>query len=143
MKTKEEMEMMNHGLFDDDNIPITDNEEIMSSRDYGSKLTVISEMICQQTVVYQWARPRGKWNTTRVEIYGRLSMISLIIDGSETYWGTKQYDRGNQISFVANKGITARKIKYKAKARDVTSTGTIMKTMVIRTMRATEMTDHG
>ena len=70
-------------------------------------------------------------------------MISLIIDGPETYWCTKQYDRGNQISFVSNKGITARKMKYKAKARDVTSTGTIMKTMVIRTMRATEMTDHG
>ena len=55
----------------------------------------------------------------------------------------KQYDRGSRISFAANKRITARKMKYKAKARDVTNTGIIMKTMVIRTIRATEMMDHG
>ena len=57
-------------------------------------------------------------------------MVSLITDGPETYWCIKHYDRGSRISFVANKGITARKMKYKAKARDVTRTGTIMKTMV-------------
>ena len=44
----------------------------------------------------------------------------------ETYWYIKQYDKGNYMSFVANEGITARRMKYKAKARDVTS-GTIHK----------------
>ena len=63
--------------------------------------------------------------------------------GPETYWYIKQYDKGNHVSFVANKGITARRMKYKAKARDVTRTGTIVKTMVIRTVRTTEMTDYG
>ena len=71
-----------------------------------------------------------------------MSIVSLIIDGPETYWCIKQYDKGNHVSFVANKVITARKMKYKAKARDVNRTGTIMKTMVIRTIRATEMTDY-
>ena len=142
-KTKEEMEMMNHGLFDNDNIPITNNEEIVSSRNYGSRLMVISEMVYQQTIVYHWEVIRGKCNSTGMEIYGRLSMVSLIIDGPEKYWCIKHYDRGSQISLAANKGIVARKMKYKAKAKEITSTGTIMKTVVIRTMRATEMTDYG
>ena len=64
MKTKEEMEMMNHGLFGDDNIPTTNHEKIASSRNYGSRLMVISEMVYQQTVVYHWEVIRGKWNTT-------------------------------------------------------------------------------
>ena len=63
--------------------------------------------------------------------------------GPETYWYIRQYDKGNNISFVANKGIVARKMKYQARAKDVTSTGTMMKPMVIRTMRATKVTDYG
>ena len=59
-------------------------------------------------------------STTGIGIYSRVSMVSLITDGPDTYWCIKQYDRGNRISFVANKGITARRMKYKAKARDVT-----------------------
>ena len=68
------MEMMNHGLFDGNNISITDNEEIVSSRDYGSRLKVISEMIYQQTIVYHWERTRGKWNTTRTVSYTHLDV---------------------------------------------------------------------
>ena len=48
MKTKKEMKMINHGLFYDDNIPITNHEEI---RNYGRRLKVISEIMYQQTVV--------------------------------------------------------------------------------------------
>ena len=70
-------------------------------------------------------------------------MISLVIDGPVTYWCKKQYDRGNRISFAANEGITAEKMKYQVETGEVTSTGIIMKTMVVRTMRATEMMDHG
>ena len=77
MKTKEEMEMMNHGLIDVNNITITIHEEIRNSRDYGRRLNVISEITYQQTVVYQWERIRGKWDTTRIGIYSRLSMVSL------------------------------------------------------------------
>ena len=69
MRTKEEMEMMNHGLFDNDNILITNNEEIVSSRNYGSRLRVISEVVYQQTVVYHWEVIRGKWNTTGCLLY--------------------------------------------------------------------------
>ena len=61
----------------------------------------------------------------------------------DRYWYLKQYDKGNYMSFVANKQITIRRMKYKAKAKNVTGTGTSMKTMVIGTMRATEMTDYG
>ena len=61
----------------------------------------------------------------------------------ETYWYIKQYDKGNQINFVANKEVTAGKIetsnrvtavkmKYQAETRDVTSTGIIMKTMIVQ-----------
>ena len=39
--------------------------------------------------------------------------------------------------------VYKRQMKYKAKGKNVTGTGTSMKTMVIRTMRATEMTDYG
>ena len=48
-----------------------------------------------------------------------------------------------RISFAANERITAGKMKYKVEARDVTSTGIIIKTMVVRTIRATEIMDHG
>ena len=64
MKTKEEIEMMNHGLMDVNNIPITDHEEIRNSRNYGRRLRIISEIMYQQTIVYQWRRTRGKRNTT-------------------------------------------------------------------------------
>ena len=57
-KTQEEMEMMNHGLIDVNNIPITNHEEIVSSRDYGRRLKIISEIIYQQTVIYQGERTR-------------------------------------------------------------------------------------
>ena len=97
-KTQEEMEMMNHGLMDVNNVPITNHEEIRNSRDYGRRLKVISEIMYQQTVVYQWEGTRGKWNTTGMEIYGRVSMVSWIIDGPEMYWCIKHYDRGSRIS---------------------------------------------
>ena len=219
MKTKEEMEMMNQGLFDDDNILITNHEEIVSSRNYRRRIEVISEIIYHKAVVYHWERTRGKRNTTcgldqfqrrtgqcipegwkydilpdcddgtdespecvpleyhpgQFQCTGTLKCIpsgwmcdgepdygasdKQIIDnsdedphkyfscnttyGPETYWCIKHYDRGSRISLAANKGIAARKMKYKTKARDVTSAGTMMKTMVIRTMRATEVTDYG
>ena len=72
----------------------------------------------------------------------------------DRYWCIQYYDRGSRISFVANKGITARKIetsnrvtavkmKFQAETRDITSTGIIMKTMVVRKIRTTEMMDPG
>ena len=143
IKTKEEMEMMNHGLIDVNNISITNKREIMNARNYVSRLKVISEMIYQQTVIYQWERTRGKWQTTSVEIYSRLSMISLVIDGPVTYGCKKRYDRASRVSLAANEGITEGEMKYKVEKRDVTSTRIIMKTMVVRTIRATEMMDHG
>ena len=60
IKTTEEMEMMNHGLIDINNIPNTNDKDIMNARDYGRRLKVISEMIYDQTVVYNWERTRGK-----------------------------------------------------------------------------------
>ena len=211
--------MMNHGLIDGNNIPITNNEDIMNSRKYRKRIKVISEIIYNKAVVYHWERTRGKLNKTwgldqfqcwtgqcipgkrkgnilsdwddgtgespegvPLVQHPELFQCTItqkcipagwigdgepdygasekqIIDkpdedphryfsghtayGPETYWYTRQYDKGNNISFVANKGIVARKREYKAKAKDVTSTGTMMKTMVIRTMRATEVTDYG
>ena len=55
--------------------------------------------------------------------------------GPETYCYIKQYDKGNYMSFVANKGITARRMKCKAKAKKVTGTGTSMKTCLLYTSR--------
>ena len=55
----------------------------------------------------------------------------------------KRQDRVSRRSFAANERITARKMKYKVEARDVTGTGIIINTMVVRTIRSTEMMDHG
>ena len=86
IKTKEEMEMMNHGLIDINNIPITNKKEIMNARDYGSRLKVISEMIYQQTVVYQWERTRGKWpvSYTHLDVYKRQVYNTLCFDNELT-----------------------------------------------------------
>ena len=53
------------------------------------------------------------------------------------------YGRIIQRKLETSERITAGKMKYQVEARDVTSTGIIMKTMVVRTIRATEMMDHG
>ena len=76
--------MMNHGLIDVNNIPITNNEEIMNSRNYRRRIKVISEMIYHKTVAYNLEKTRGKWETARVAIYGEITMTSLFIDGPVT-----------------------------------------------------------
>ena len=100
-------------------------------------------MTYHKTVFYNLEKTRGKWEITRGRKYGKISMISVAIDGPVKYCFNKQHGSVNRISFEANEGITAGKRKYKVEARDVTSTGIIIKTMVVRTIRATEMMDHG
>ena len=78
--------MMNKGLINVRNIPITNNKEIMNARDYRRRIEVISERIYHKTVAYNLEKTRGKWNTTKVEIYGKISMISLVMNGLMTYW---------------------------------------------------------
>ena len=114
IKTKEELEMMNHGLIEDNNIPITDDKDIMNSRNYRRRIEVISEIIYHKAVAYHLERTRGKWETTRVAIYGKISMRSLFIDGPVTPCVNEPYgtiiQRKLEISFAANEEITARKI---------------------------------
>ena len=143
IKTPEELEMMNNGLINVLNIPSTNNKEIMNARDYRRGLKAISIMTYHKTIVYNLEKTRDKWEIPEIEIHGKISMISLVIDGPVTYWGRKQYDRVSQKSFAANERITAGKMKYKVEARDVTGTGIIIKTMVVRTIRSTEMMDPG
>ena len=64
IKTKEEMEMTNHGLIDGNNIPMTNDKDIINSRNYRRRIKVISEIIYHKAVVYHWERTRGKRNTT-------------------------------------------------------------------------------
>ena len=130
----------------------------MNSRNYRRRIEVISKIIFHKAVAYHLERTRGKWETTRVAIYGKISMRSLFIGGPVTPSVNEPYgtimQRKLEISFAANEEITARKIetsnrvtavkmKYQAETRDVTSTGIIMKTMIVRKIRATEMMDPG
>ena len=135
IKTREELEMMNNGLINVRNIPMTNDKEIMNFGDYRRRLKEISVMTYNKTVFYKLKKTRGKWNTPEIEIHGKISMISLIIDVPVTYWFNK--------SLETNERITAEKMKYKGEARGVTRTEIIMKTMVVRTIRATEFMDHG
>ena len=144
IKTKEEMEMMNRGLIDINNIPITNKKESMNTRDYGRKLkNVISEMVYHKTVAYHLERTRGKWETTRVTRYGKISTISLFIDGPVTPCFIEPYGRTIRRKIETSDRITAGKMKYQVEIGEITSTGIIMKTMVIWTIRATEMMDSG
>ena len=86
IKTKEEFEMMNKGLINVRNIPITNNKEIMNVRDYRRRLQVISMMTYHKTIVHNLEKTKGKWNTPEIKIRGKISMISLVIDGPVTYW---------------------------------------------------------
>ena len=52
IKMKEELEMMNHGLIDGNNILITYDKDIMNSRNYRRRIKVISKIIYHKTVVY-------------------------------------------------------------------------------------------
>ena len=64
IKTKEELEMMKHGLIDGNNITITYDKNIVNSRSYRRRIEVISKINYHKAVVYQCERTRGKQNTT-------------------------------------------------------------------------------
>ena len=50
IKTKEEFEMMNNGLINVSNIPITREKDIMNAIDYRSRSRQISEITYDKTV---------------------------------------------------------------------------------------------
>ena len=85
IKTQEKYEMMNNGLISVLNIPMTNDKEIRNSRDYRRRLKVISIMTYHKTIVYNLERTRDKWEIPEIKIRGKLSMISLVIHGPETY----------------------------------------------------------
>ena len=143
IKTPEEWEIMNNGLINVLNIPITNNEEIMNARDYRRRLKAISIMTYHKTIVYNLEKTRDKWEIPEIEIRGKISMISLIIDGPVTYCFNQQYDRMSRISFAANERIRTGRMKYKEEARDAARKEIIKKTMVVRTIRSTEIMDPG
>ena len=140
---REELEMMHSGLIDVLNIPMTSEKVIMNSIDYRSRLKQISEITYNNTVCYHFKRNIDKWNTTEIEIYDKTSVLSLIIDVPVTSWFNKPYDRMIQIRLETSERITEEKMKYKEEARNVTRKEIIMKTMVVQTIRATEIMDHG
>ena len=57
---------------------MTNDKEIMNSRDYRRRLKEISVMTYNKTVCYNLKKTIGKWDTPEIEIYGKTSVLSLI-----------------------------------------------------------------
>ena len=60
-----------------------------------------------------------KWNTTGIEGYGKVSVISSIMNIPETSWYNKHNNRMIQISLETKQQITTEKRGYKREAIDV------------------------
>ena len=60
----------------------------------------------------------------------------------QTSWFNEPYNKMIQIRFETSERITEEKMEYKEEARNITRKEMIMMTMVVWTIRATEIMDH-
>ena len=109
IKTREELEMMHSGLINVSNIPMTNDKDIMNFIDYRSRSKQISTIIYNKTVCYSFKRNIDKLNTTEIEIYGKTSVLSLIIDVPVTSWFNEPYNKMILIRFEQSERITEKK----------------------------------
>ena len=61
-------------------VPMTSEKDFMNSIDYRSRSKQVSKIIYNKTVCYRFKRNIDKLNTTEIEIYGKTSVLSLVID---------------------------------------------------------------